>query len=323
MVQLQRKRLTRRSAIAVGSSAWLLSSSAALRRTQASELSEANGCTLGFSTYGMPSIKSERAIGLLNEIGFDSVEISVREGADADSATLSSSRRREIRNRLSDSGMKLTSLMEHVGPSDNKKQQEHALQRLRQAAELAYELSPDSPPLVQSVLGGGDFSIEREHLRDYLGRWSELSQELNIVFALKPHRGGVVSRPSEAIWLFEQLGKPERLRMVYDFSHYIFRGMTMESTIRESLPYVSHVAVKDATQTDDGVRFLLPGEGGAIDFAKLIRQLHAGGYRGDINCEVSSMVSRQENYDAIAAARTCYNNLSAAFERSGVGRPTQ
>ncbi|MEM6472305.1 MAG: TIM barrel protein [Planctomycetota bacterium] len=215
MVQLQRKRLTRRSAIAAGSSAWLLSSSAALRRTQASELSEANGCTLGFSTYGMPSIKSERAIGLLNEIGFDNVEISIRAGADADSAALSSSRRREICNRLSDSGMKLTSLMEHVGPPDNKEQQEHALQRLRQAAELAYELSPDSPPLVQSVLGGGgDFSSERKHLRDYLGRWSELAQELNIVFALKPHRGGVVSRPSEAIWLFEQLGKPERLRKV-------------------------------------------------------------------------------------------------------------
>ncbi|TWT40618.1 Xylose isomerase-like TIM barrel [Thalassoglobus neptunius] len=321
MRNLQHAVFSRREALVIASAACLTNSFALPAHGDAADSGNGSvGCTLGFSTYGMPSIKSERAIDLLDEIGFDSVEISVRAGADADAATLTGDRRRKIRMRLASSGIKLTSLMEHVRPSSDKRQK-YALERLRLAAELANNLSPDSPPLIQTVLGGGRFSEARERLRDYLGQWSQLAQESNVIIAIKPHRGGVVSKPAEAIWLFKQLGKPKHLRMVYDFSHYAFRGMTLEKTAEESLPYVAHVAVKDAVQNDDRVSFLLPGEAGTIDFAKLIARLHAGGYRGDINCEVSSMVSRRDNYDALAAARLCYRNLSKAFERSGVRRP--
>ncbi|MEW4486666.1 sugar phosphate isomerase/epimerase [Thalassoglobus sp. JC818] len=319
--ELQDNKFSRREFFVFTSIACLTSGFGNSKRVSAadSDVGEV-GCTLGFSTYGMPEIQSERAIELLNEIGFDSVELSVREGVDADSAALSEERRREIRKRLSDSGMKLTSLMEHVAPSDEKRQQ-HALDRLKSAADLAHDLSPVSPPLIQTVLGGGEFLEARERLVDYLGQWNELAEKSEVVIAVKPHRGGVVSKPSEAIWLFEQLGKPKQLRMVYDFSHYAFRGMTLGKTVEESLPYVAHVAVKDAAQKDGRVSFLLPGQAGTIDFAKLIGDLHAGGYRGDINCEVSSMVSKQEGYDSLNAARVCYKNMSDAFERSGVRRP--
>jgi sugar phosphate isomerase/epimerase len=154
-----------------------------------------------------------------------------------------------------------------------------------------------------------------------LGEWVRLAEATHTTIAIKPHRGGVVSQPVEAVWLFEQLGKPDRLRMVYDYSHYSFRDLPMPETIEISLPYVAHVAVKDVAREHNRVVFTLPGEGGHIDFAKLIRRLHAGGYRGDINCEVSGMVSKQRGYDAVAAARVCYRNLSAAFNRSGVRRP--
>ena len=49
-------------------------------------------------------------------------------------------------------------------------------------------------------------------------------------------------------------------------------------------------------------------------------QLAAAGYRGDISCEVSGMVWSRADYDAIAAARTCYQNLAPAFERAGIER---
>jgi sugar phosphate isomerase/epimerase len=69
---------------------------------------------------------------------------------------------------------------------------------------------------------------------DRLGQWAELAEETGSVISIKPHRGGAMSRPSQAVWIFKQLGNPRWLRMVYDFSHYIFRDMQLEETIRLS-----------------------------------------------------------------------------------------
>ena len=315
---LPASRLSRREMLVISSAA--LTSCGIAGADEQIVKASGNGCLLGFSTYGMPSLKSEKAIDVLAEIGFDAVELTVRDGWDADSAKLTPARRKAIRKRLDDSALRLTSLMEHVFPTSDK-HQAVALQRLKLAAEVAHDLSPDAPPLVQTVLGGGDFEQLKTQLRDRLGEWVRIAEATHTTIAIKPHRGGVVSQPAEAVWLFEQLNKPDRLRMVYDYSHYAFRDLPMADTIEVSLPYVAHVAVKDAAREKDRVVFKLPGEAGTIDFAKLIRRLHAGGYRGDINCEVSGMVSGQPGYDAVAAARVCYRNISAAFDRSGVRRP--
>ena len=62
------------------------------------------------------------------------------------------------------------------------------------------------------------------------------------------------------------------------------------------------------------MEFLLPGESGTFDYANLLRLFHEGGYRGDVCCEVSSMVSSKPGYDPSAAAKTCYRNMARAFE---------
>jgi len=278
-----------------------------------------HGCTLGFSTYGMETLTTEQAVETLSRIGFDAIELTVRSGWDADSAKLDKTRRDSLRHRIADSSLKLSSLMEHVFPT-TEKHQANALERLKMAAGVAHDLAPETPPLVQTVLGSGNFEALKSQLRDRLADWVRIADESDTTIAIKPHRGGVVSQPAEAVWLFEQLGKPSRLRMVYDYSHYAFRNLSMLDTIATSLPFVAHVAVKDATKSGDRVVFDLPGESGSIDFSSLIGKLFEGGYQGDINCEVSSMVSKQPDYDPVAAARTCYQNMSEAFNRSGVPR---
>ncbi len=277
-------------------------------------------CTLGFSTYGMQGIRTERAIETLGQIGFDSVEVAVRDGWDADSKQLEPRRRQSIRSLLSSSGIQLTSLMEHVYPSDPR-QQAIALERLRLAAGVAHDLSPAAPPHIQTVLGGGDFGRVKHQLCDRLAEWVKVADATDTLIAIKPHRGGVVSQPAEAVWLIEQLGKPSRLRMVYDYSHYAFRDLPMAETIRTALPYTQYIAVKDAVRRDGKVSFQLPGQAGTIDFVGLLKQFSAGGYHGDINCEVSSMIWQQPGYDPVAAARTCYANLARAFEKAHVERP--
>ena len=68
------------------------------------------------------------------------------------------------------------------------------------------------------------------------------------------------------------------------------------------------------------VTFALPGEANTIDYVTLLKTLAAGGYTGDICCEVSSAVWRQPQYDATVAARTCYRNMAAVFKKAGLSR---
>jgi inosose dehydratase len=280
---------------------------------------KAKGCTLGFSTYGMNSLPTERALQILAEIGYDAVELCVRSGWDADSAKLDADRKRTLRQTLNDLPLRLTSLMEHVHPTDDKLQAE-ALTRLKLAADVAHGLSPDAPPIIQTVLGGGKFDEIKEAIRDRLAEWVKVADATETVIAVKPHRGGAVSQPAEAVWLFEQLGQPERLKMVYDYSHYAFRDLPLEQTIKTALPYTVHIAVKDPVQEGNRVVFKLPGEAGTVDFPLIIRQFHEAGYGGDFNCEVSGMVWNQPGYDPVKAANTCYANMNAAFQKSGVNR---
>ena len=108
--------------------------------------------------------------------------------------------------------------------------------------------------------------------------------------------------------------------MCYDYSHYDFRGMTLEDTIKIALPYTAHIAIKDAIEVDGRVRFVNPGLGGRIDYARLIRLFHAGGYRGDVCCEVSGQVWNVKGYDPVASAKQCYRSIAPAFKKAGVKR---
>jgi len=278
------------------------------------------GMTLGFSTYGMKALTTERAIEVIGQLGYDAVEITVWPDWDAAPGRMNQARRREIRQLLSDNGLRLTSLMEHISPAFDAVQHQATMDRLRGVFQLARDLAPDNPPIVQTVLGGGRFEEQKGRLRDRVGDWVQLGRKFGVVTCIKPHRGGVVSQPAEAIWILRQLNQDRWARMVYDYSHYIFRDIPLVRSLRESLPYIAHVAVKDTVRQGNRTAFLLPGEAGTIDYVTLLRELSRGGYRGDISCEVSGMVWNKPGYDPLKAARTCYQNLAPAFVKAGIQR---
>jgi inosose dehydratase len=295
--------------------------------TQASDTVEqpAIGLTLGFSTYGLPGMETEEALPLLVEIGFDNVELDARPDGDASPARMMAGRRSNVRRQLHDTGLRLTALMVEQYPPADAARHAPIAEYLRRAAEMGHALSPDRPPLIQTTLGGGRWEDVRGWLVERLGDWVRVADETETIVAIKPHRGGAMSRPADAAWLIEQLGHPPRLRMVYDYSHYAFRDLPLEETLRTALPILAHVAVKDAAQEGDKVVFDLPGQRGTIDYVSLFRLLREGGYQGDICCEVSSQLWRQPGYDGPAAARTCHANmrraLAAAQNTTGVDDP--
>lgn len=282
----------------------------------------ASTMTLGYGTYGLKSFTSEQAIDLIAGTGFDSIEFTIWPDWDLDPAKVDTSRRKLLREKLEKSPLKLTSLMENLSVQKPGENLSVRLERIKRVAELAHDLSPKNPPLMQTVLHGSMTSkgILRQYA-DELAEWVKVADSVDLTIAFKPHRGSTVSRPDEAVWIIKSLGQPERLKICYDYSHYDLRDMTLESTVKEALPWIAHVAVKDVVPTEKGTRFVLPGAGGRIDYAHLLTLLQQGGYRGDVSCEVSGQVWSQPGYDPKATMKTCYANMSQAFEKADVPRP--
>ena len=278
--------------------------------------------TLGFSTYGARGFTTEHVLPILSVTGYDAVELTATKGFDAAPENMSTMRRRQVRRILYDTELVLTSLMEHTVPSDDATINAGNFQRIEAASELVRDLTDNKHCVIQTVLGGGDWDKRKNLLVDHVGKWVEVTTEHDVTCCIKPHRGGGMSNPAQALWIMQQLGNPQRLRMVYDFSHYIYTGLDLQLTVEQAVSKTAHVAVKDTIKNPKGgYQFKLPGSTAAIDFALLIKRLFQGGYRGDISCEVSSMLWRQAGYDPRQAIRTCYKNMSLAFEKSGVPRP--
>ncbi|HCO22627.1 TIM barrel protein [Gimesia maris] len=275
--------------------------------------------TLGFSLYGMPHMKTEEALRIVADIGYDSVELALMNDWDATPAKLNSERRSSVAKTLDETGLKLTSLMEHCILTGSKASQQKVLERFKQAAELGHDLRPDHPPLIETVAGSGKWDNLKNEMRDNLGEWAKVAASTKTIIAVKPHRGGVVDHPEQGVWLVEQVNSPW-IRLDYDYSHFTHRDISLKESLQTMLPYTSFIQVKDTIMKDGKVSFVLPGESGEIDYVQLLKLAVAGGYRGDICCEVSSMVFRQKGYDPVAAAKTCYQNLAPAFKQAGIKR---
>ena len=83
--------------------------------------------TFGFSLYGMKTLKTEPALRQLAAIGFDSVELCLSPGWDAEPDNLSPARRKSIRALLANTRLRLTALMENLKLNGKNKINTHEL----------------------------------------------------------------------------------------------------------------------------------------------------------------------------------------------------
>ena len=285
---------------------------------------ERGGCGLAIGTYGMPSMPLDEAIRLIASTGYNALEITALPGTSGDPAVLKSpDERARIRDLIGESGLRLSGIMAGIEPQRDEAKHQKQLADLYYLIQLGHDLSPEKAPVVQTVLGGKNWDESRDFFRDRIANWVQVAADQRGQISIKPHRSHAMSVPSEANWLIGQLGSPARLGMTYDYSHYAFREpeLSIEETVAASLPHTNYVAVKDAVMTDVAVRFALAWEGDEWDHADIISALHDRGYRGDFCCEVSSQIWRNApGYDPVKAAKICFDNMVAAFDRAGVAR---
>ena len=285
---------------------------------------EKGGCGLAIGTYGLQSLPLTAAIQLIAKTGYNALEITALPGTTgAPSVIKSEEKRTRLRGVIEESGLRLCALMAGLEPQRDDAKHKEQLAELYYLIQLGHDLSPEKPPVIQTILGGKNWSESRNLFRDRIADWVQVAADQRGLISIKPHRSHAMSIPAEANWIIEQLGSPARLGTVYDYSHYAFHEppLSIEETVVTSLPHTNYVAVKDAVVDQGKVRFVLAGESQSWDHAEIISALYDGGYRGDFCCEVSSQIWKSDpGYDPVKATKLCFENMIAAFDRAGVAR---
>lgn len=271
----------------------------------------------GFSLYGMKSIKTMDALRACAEIGYDGIELALLPGWPTDPKRLTPVERRDLGKALGDSGLSLLGLMENLMEPAEDAVHRTNLDRLKAAAELGHALSPKAPPVIETILGGKPAQWEnvKERLGERLKAWAELASAAKTVIAIKPHVANALHTPEAAQWLLKQVNSPW-LKLAFDYSHFVLRGLPLDRTLAALLPESVFIHVKDAKGNADKFEFLLPGESG-LDYVDYFKKLQAAGYRGPVVVEVSGQISNRPDYDALAAARRSYANLAPALQKAG------
>ncbi len=267
----------------------------------------------GFSLYGMKTLPWREGLGHVARIGYQCTELCLRAGWNTEPKLLTRKDRGEIRKRIGDLGLALSSVMENLALARPGANPGANLERLSAAAEVCHECSPGPVALIETTVGGRPDSWDamKTAMAEELSAWANKAEELKTTLAIKAHSKTAMNRPERLLWLAGQV-QSSRLKFVYDFSHFAAFGLDMRTTMEQLVPRTVFVHIKDTIGTAPDHRFVLPGDG-SVDFKPYIRNLVQLGYRGPVVVEVSVDVFDQPGYDPVKAAEHVWQRVSPAF----------
>lgn len=277
---------------------------------------------LSYSTWGMPLIPIDVAVAHCASLGFDGLELTVIPGWSTDAAGLDAAERKRIRRLYDDHGIELCGMSGNT-PLLAVDPDEHArnMAKLRSYLDLAAELQHPGETLIVTTTSSGsdeEWDSVKDALVDRFGELAEYALQRGVMIGAEPHVGAALRRPEDVLWLVDRVKSPG-LTVHFDISHFNVQGMDMEAVVAQLAPHSLHTHVKDERGIAPDHEFLIPGEG-EMDYPRYLRAMARAGYDGHIVVEVSIMVQRRPNYDALAAATQSYEVLSRAFAEAGVTR---
>jgi sugar phosphate isomerase/epimerase len=193
--------------------------------------------------------------------------------------------------------------------------------RFRGYLDLAAELQNPGERLTVSSTSGGnpeEWDEVKGALVERFGQLADHAERAGVIVGMEPHVGAALHRPDQALWLLDQVRSPA-ITIHFDISHFNVQGMAMEPVIEQLAPHSAHTHVKDERGIAPDHEFLIPGEG-EMDYTRYLKAMDRAGYSGHIVVEISIMVQRRTDYDALEAAAESYRVLSRAFEEAGITR---
>ena len=261
----------------------------------------------------MKTVPLEEALKVCAETGYGNVELALNPGWPTEPKLLDAAARARLSATLRERGLTLSGLMLNMSLATEGQAQVEHLRALAEAAQLAHELQPAQPPLIETVLGGkpAEWDAIKDKMASNLRAWAAVAEKARITLAIKGHVLSAVNSPERLQWLLEQAPSPA-LAVAFDYSHYELQGMPLAPALKLLAPKLRFVHVKDFTGQPGKFQFLLPGEG-TTDYPALFQALRGVGYTGPIVVEVSGQVFNKPGYDPVAAARSCFSKLAPAL----------
>jgi inosose dehydratase len=268
----------------------------------------------------MQKPSADEMIKNLADIGFDSVELTVKEGWSLTLDALTTDERKRIRGLLDRYHLALPAVAGHqpLLERDPAKHAEH-WRLLLGAVDLCVDWAgPDGPPSLDTTVGAHDTTWEasKDLLVDRLGKLCDYAQSRGVIVGIEPHVSDIVETPQRARELLALLNHPA-LKVTFDISHFNVQGIPIEESVRLLAPVACFTHIKDERGLKPNFEFLIPGEGD-FDYVKYLQLMDQAGYTGDIGVEISLMVQRRPNYDPWQAAQQTYDVVSKAFVEAGV-----
>lgn len=274
---------------------------------------------LSYSTWGMQTTPIDVAVRHCAALGFDGLELTIIPGWTTDATTMTDAERKRIRRLYDDAGLELCGISGNVDLLADDAVANEA--RLRSYLDFAAEIQHPGDELIVTTVSGatpGEWDVRKGELVEIVGRLAEYAHERGVMVGMEPHVAHALCMPDDAVWLIEQVGSPGAT-IHFDISHFNVQGIPMEESVAKLTPVSRHTHIKDERGRYPEHEFLIPGEG-EMDYPRYLRLMSEAGYDGHIVVEISLMVQRRPDYDALAAAAQTYDVLSRAFETAGIDR---
>lgn len=158
-----------------------------------------------------------------------------------------------------------------------------------------------------AVSGAGQPTDEDETRRvhDHLRRLGDLAGQLGMTLALETHKGPT-QNASAMLALMEALGHPH-VRLNFDTGNIAFynAGADPVAELRQVVPWVANVHLKDNRGGFEDWYFPAVGDGGAVDFNAIREVLDTAGYAGACAIEIEGISGEPEPGPDVRHQRVC------------------
>ncbi|MFJ4283188.1 sugar phosphate isomerase/epimerase family protein [Streptomyces massasporeus] len=245
----------------------------------------------GYGTNGLADLRLDDALGLLADLGYDGVGLTLDHMHLDPLAPDLAARTRRVAQRLDALGLGVTietgaryvldprrkhgpSLLD-PDPDDRTRRAGLLVRAVRVAADLGAHAVHCFSGVVPE---GTDTDTAWKRLADTLTLVLDVAASAGIPVAVEPEPGHLLATLADFHHLRRHLGDPEPLGLTLDIGHcQCLEPLSPADCVRAAAPWLRHVQIEDMRR---GVHEHLPFGDGEIDFPPVLAALAATGYQG-------------------------------------------
>lgn len=276
---------------------------------------------LGYSTYALKMVDPFDALRLINDVGYEALEVCAADGWPSSSEQFSTAQQDDLGKLAQDLGFPSPILFALIDVCAPQSDRIAMLDSTKKKFEMIQRLHFDDSPILITTTPGHSappWDSGKEQIRDAFLSLADMATENDIVVSIEAHAGTDFETPEKAVWMMEQTKHPN-LKLDLDISHFVVEGSELVHSVNLCAPHSSMVHIKDGIKKESGeIEFCLPGDGG-IDIPEFLTALRANGLEDlPVFAEVSVQQSLwSDDYAPRGAAEFCFNALDAGRKAIG------